>query len=351
MGYRLAVCGALLALLLSGCGPSAEQIATMTASAWTPTPLPTATPPPTATPIPIDLNVKVTDETGAAIAGASIIFAESGSEKPVLTDEAGQFKWTNLAGPDVTLKVSASGYVAADQAATLQNGPNEVTVALKGDPLGLRAADACAPGEKLLYIEDFQDGKAQGWQNITGAAEFGAKNGWMLGPMEQGNNAAYFTGIYHDLDALQDMTFDNVVWRLKVMTTGKDGFSFINLKLSDPTPEGGTRYVIQWGADVSLDLTRMQLPDVGAFSVGRSNFKAKQGQWYYVEFSDYQGHVQVWIDGKQEIDYQDPKPLGPGVISLEVNIPKDPQTAYAFDNLSVCELTAPFATSIYKPAQ
>ena len=350
MRYRLAVWGILLALAVGGCGPSAEQIATMTAAAWTPTP-PPPTPTPTATPVPYDLTATVLDESGAPIAGASIVLPQSGSEEPVVADASGQYKWSNLPGPDVTLKASAPGYLPGEQPGTVDRGPSELAVVLKRDPFGLLPGEACAPGEKLLYIEDFQDGKAQGWRNITGAAEFGAKNGWMLGPMEQGNNAVYFTGIYHDLDAFQDMTFDNVVWRLKVMTTGKDGWSFLNLKFSNPTPEGGTRYVIQWGADVQLDLTRMQFPEAGAFSVGRSNFKATQGQWHYVEFADYQGQVQVWIDGKQEIDYQDPKPIGPGVISLEVNIPKDPQTVYAFDNLSVCELAAPFSTSIYKPAQ
>lgn len=349
MRCGLAVCGALLALLLSGCGPSAEQIATMTASAWTPTP-PPPTPTPTATPVPYDLTAKVLDESDAPIAGADILFPQSGSEGIFKSDEAGQFKWSNLPGPDAQLSASAQGYLPGEQTGTLQRGPNDLQVTLKRDPFGLLAADACAPGEKLLYVEDFQDGKAQGWQNITGAAEFGAKNGWMLGPTEQGNNAVYFTGIYHDLDRLQDMTFDNVVWRLKVLTMGKDGWSFLNLRFV-PSPDGGTRYVIQWGADVLLDLTRMDFPTAGAFSVGKSQFKATQNQWYYVEFSDYQGQVQVWIDGKKEIEYQDPKPIGPGVISLEVNIQKDPNTVYAFDNLSVCELTAPFATSIYKLAQ
>ena len=45
-----------VALLLSACGPSAEQVATMTASAWTPTwtpsPTSTSTPTPTSTPLP-----------------------------------------------------------------------------------------------------------------------------------------------------------------------------------------------------------------------------------------------------------------------------------------------------------
>lgn len=55
-------CSIGLLLFMAGCGPSSEEIATMTASAWTPTPPPTATitststwtpvPPPTATTAP-----------------------------------------------------------------------------------------------------------------------------------------------------------------------------------------------------------------------------------------------------------------------------------------------------------
>lgn len=342
MNTKRIACAFFALLLLAGCGPSAEESATMTAAAWTPTP------PPTATPVPYGLTITVADEAGAPVAGASIVLPESGSDQPVQADETGKYAWPNLAGPQTTLKVSAPGYIPAEQTATLQPGPNEVGVVLKGDPLGLRAVDACAPGEKLLYIEDFQDGKAQGWQNITAAAEFAVKNGWMLGPTEQGNNAAYFTGIYHDLDILQDLTVDNVVWRLKVMTRGEDGFSFLNLKFV-PGPEGGTRYIAQWGGKVLLDLTRMQIPGPGGFSVGRSEFEAKQGQWSYFEFSAYQGQVQIWVDGNKEIEYQDPQPIGAGMISLEAQITEDPNTVYAFDDLSVCELSAPFSTSMYKP--
>lgn len=42
----------LITLILSGCAPSEEQSATMTATMWTPTPTNTATPPPTETPQP-----------------------------------------------------------------------------------------------------------------------------------------------------------------------------------------------------------------------------------------------------------------------------------------------------------
>ena len=88
---------AILALLLTGCGPSAEQVATMTAAAWTPTP-PPPPPTPTATPVPYDLTASVTDESGSPIENADILFAQSGSENVFKTDAQGKFGWSNLAG-------------------------------------------------------------------------------------------------------------------------------------------------------------------------------------------------------------------------------------------------------------
>jgi len=328
----------ILVLTLGACGPSPEQIATMTASAWTPTPIPTL--------IPYDLIVTVTDEAGVPIAGAIIVLPESGSEEPVQTDEQGEYGWTNLPSEAATLNISASGYNPQSLSQTIVRGPNAVAVTLQRDPLGLLSSEACAPDEKLLYIEDFQDGKAQGWQNITAAAEFAAKNGWGIGPLEDGNQVTYFTGINENLDGLQNHAFDNAVWRLKVQTIGEDGFSFLNLKLGEGA---NTRYIVQWGAEVMTDLSRLQMPDVGHFSVMRSSLKMKQSLWYFIEFSSYNGFVQVWVDGKKLLDYQDPKPLPAGSIGLEGHIYNDPNTVYYFDNMSICELSAPFQSILPTP--
>jgi Carboxypeptidase regulatory-like domain/3-keto-disaccharide hydrolase len=349
MNSRMFVSCVLL-LLLAGCGPSPEQVATMTAAAWTPTPPPTATPPPTPTetPVPYDLTARVMDENGAPIENADIFFAESGSENAFKTDAQGKFSWSNLPGPDATLKVLAQGYLPGEQAGTLQRGSNELTVPMKRDPKGLLAADACAPDEQLLYIEDFQDGKAQGWQNITAAAEFNAQNGWAIANTGDDNKAASFSGVHENLDDLQGQTFDNVVWRLRVATTGTDGFSFLDLRRA-PKEGGETRYPIQWGATPNLALTRLEMPGAGHFPVSTSQLRMKQGQWYYLEISFHQGLIQIWVDGTKIIEWQDPQPLPPGSISLEAHIPSDPNTVYLFDDISVCDLQAPFATSLYKP--
>ncbi len=152
----------IAAFLLGACGPSAEEIATMTASAWTPTPVPpTITPSPT--PLPYDLTVKVTDADGNPIAGALVVFPMSGSDEPVAADDSGQAAWTNLDGPAGTVTVVAQGYFKGEQSFNLNRGPNEIVVKLERDPFGLLPSDACGAGESLLYVEDYQDGEAQDW--------------------------------------------------------------------------------------------------------------------------------------------------------------------------------------------
>ncbi len=345
MTMKQIACIATLLLLALGCAPSPEQIATMTAAAWTPTPVPSPTP----TPIPYGLTVHITDETGAGI-GAKILLLESGSEEPVETDASGTFTWPSINGASGNLQVSAPGYHPASQPVTLERGPNELAVTLQRDPQGLTAAEACAPDEKLAYLEDFQDGKGQGWGNITAATDFSALNGWSVVTMEDGDQVAAFTGGHEDQDNLDKRNFDNAVWRLRVMTEGTDGFSFLNIRHT-PKQGGETRYTIQWGAMPILALGRLDFPDVGHFDVAHGNLRAKQGRWYFAEISYYQGQVQVWVDGKKQIEYQDPQPLPPGMISMEVHAPKDPKTMYYFDDLAVCELEAPFTTSLYVPPQ
>ena len=124
---RIALHVAILVAAL-GCAPSAEQIATMTAAAWTPTPISSPTP----TPIPYSLIVHVTDESGAGIV-AAIILLESGSNEPIQTDAAGRYEWKTVNGPTGSLLVSATGYHDATQTVTLERGPNELVVVLQRD--------------------------------------------------------------------------------------------------------------------------------------------------------------------------------------------------------------------------
>ena len=144
----------LVLVLVSSCGSSAEQVPTTTPLAWTPTPPPTSTP----TPLPYGLSLTITDDAGAPIPGAAVVFPESGSGDPVQADSEGKYVWSDLPSPTGALNVSAQGYLPTQQAATLERGPNELTVSLKRDPFGILPSEACPAGQNNLYLEDFQDG-------------------------------------------------------------------------------------------------------------------------------------------------------------------------------------------------
>jgi hypothetical protein len=358
MHRRLFLFALLILAFMVACGPSEVEIAAMTAAAATDTPVPTPTPTltptptntPTPTPVPYDLVVSVTDAEGSPIAAAIVALPESGDDQPVQTDDAGQVSWANLPGESITLNVSAQGYFPAEESATIERGPNEVIVALERDPFGLLPSEACSPNETVLYVEDFQDGMAQGWDNVTAALEYNAPNGWDVidDPEEAGNTVLIATNEARDFGAgYYETMFDNAVWRLrvKIQSEARDMFGFLNWRHGQ-TEGGEYRYVVQFGTQGSVftDLSRLEFPEPGHFSVGTTSHSFRQDQWYFVEISTYEGVTQLWIDGVQLKSYEDPTPLGEGGIGLEVHAFSDAPFTYSYDNFAVCGLDAPFET-------
>ena len=146
----------LISLLLSACGPGETETPAPTATSPPP---PTATftpePTPTATPVPYDLSLTVTDEEGAAVTGS----AGQPGRGEVATDAGGAASFSDLSGADVSIAVSAQGYLPVELSETLERGQNQVTMTLARDPAGLLSQNACAPGEKLLYITTSRTGR------------------------------------------------------------------------------------------------------------------------------------------------------------------------------------------------
>ncbi len=341
MKYKYALCATIvLFLLLSGCGPSAEQIATMTASAWTPTPLPTATP----TPLPYDLTVSVIDETGAPIAGASIVFPESGDGSPMQADDQGQYSWNNLGGEAVSLTVSAQGYLNAEQTATIQRGPNEVKVALKRDPFGLLPSEACAPDQKVLYTEDFQDGQAQEWPFISASVRGDMPSGWSI--VDEGGNKVLklANAPSPSNDELENHVFDNFIWRAKFKIIGSDANMFFMWRITHPEQGTRKRMVVVFGTDANPWMVRFLDGPANpmAMNTAENGAKLNSDQWYDIAITYFNGVHQVWYDGKDQLKYEDAQPYPAGTIGFETHLEAGKTTQLFFDNLAVCELTAPY---------
>lgn len=355
----------MIFLVFSGaCGPSAEQAATMTASAWTPTPKPTSTPTatPTSTPIPYNLTVRVIDANGNPISGANILL--DGEEVPALTSETGEAAWLNLSAPDGSVTVAASGYFASDQTFSLSRGPNEVVVALERDPNGLLASQACAPGETLLYIEDLQDGNANGMNVVN----FNA-GGWSIGPAPDVAENSVMTLALPDSYGgrvspneqaeVADQVFENSVLRFRLFVTGPGTYIVFWQSVAQPYQSSAgqvdwSRYMIHLGTtsggrgDRASALIREQPPIAGFIIADRAVEFLKLNMWYLVEISAFKGNVKVWLDGKEVMDYVDPQPMPGGGFGFATDLVKSGAIAY-YDNVSVCGLSAPFVSTYVAP--
>jgi hypothetical protein len=347
----------ILILTLAACGPSPEQVATMTASAWTPTPPPTAT----STPIPYDVNVSIVDTGGVPIAEAQSAFPESGNSDPVMSDAQGKFSWTNLAGVSANFNVSAQGYFPAQQSAMLQRGVNEVGIVLKRAPFAFLPSTACGAGETLLYMEDFQDGESQNWNGdqANSSSRF-------VGPAPDAS--ANFVYIFDatkltlgpdawlgaNYNAGESAYFGDAVWRLHFMVNRFTAPTF-NWHEAGPSEFGGqeatgTRYTFNfWGSPFNqIHLRRTIFGAAGPLSdddVVTGTFTQVPNNWHWLEISSFQGHLQIWVDGKLEAEYQDPEPLPVGRIGIGLGpFTEASTTVLYFDDMTVCGLSAPFTS-------
>jgi hypothetical protein len=296
----------------------------------TPTPTvtstPTDTPTPTPTPIPFDLTVMVNGEDGAPLPGISISLAGIGSQT---TDPAGQASWANLPGDTVSLTAATQGYFPTQESITLERGLNEVTVVLQRDPAALLPAEACAPGETLLYLEDFQDGQAQGWINIDNAP-------WSLGPAPDnpGNTVLTISGpLTGNLPVLLDHVFENAVWRIRARYDGNVATLF-NWRHS--WDQGDKRYLLY----VNPNLTEfVPLDSIGEEVPGaQSPQHAQPSTWHRYEIRTVGNTSAVAMDGQEIMSFVDPNPLPPGTIGLHPIYEEGMAGSFHYDNISVCGL-------------
>ncbi len=184
MPRSLIIAAVLIPIGLVACASGFEQITAPPfddpTAAVTPTHSPTAvrtlTPDVSPTDRPYDLIVALTDAEGNPITNGSVFLAEANSAFPAVVNERGLAIWQGLSGATAALTVAAQGYTGTSQSARLERGQNTVTVVLERDPKQILPAEACQPGEDVLYIEDFQNGVAQHWDWVGQ----GLPQGWSV---------------------------------------------------------------------------------------------------------------------------------------------------------------------------
>ena len=112
--------------------------------------------------------------------------------------------------------------------------------------------------------------------------------------------------------------WDEVVWRMRVkLSTGN---THLNFHARDDL-----RYLISFAAD----WTQLIRGD----STIQANANRMLDEWYVVEISLLDNIFRVAVDGVIEIEQQDPNPLPPGGIWLEVL----DQSVALFDDVHICE--------------
>ena len=341
----------LICILLVSCGLSPEEqaatAAALTAAAATDTPTPTSTPTPSPTPtlIPYDLSVTVMGEEDVPIIGATVMLAEAmEKDSTQITDDAGQVMWYDLPGEAVNLSISAQGYFQTEVSDTIERGENQLKVTLERDPFGLLPSEACMPGERLLYIEDFQDGEAQHWRTIEQRA---LGRNIVTDPDMPGDMVLFIPADIDGGGRLRNHIFENGVWRVKFMPVRRPIFNFSwhwnpgGYEVEETTVESSS-YAI-WFHPPGLRVFRGQTP-VSTIILGEIERTMKSGEWHQLEIGTFGSVLEIWIDGRRFLAYDDQNPLPDGYISFYVGYgkPLDPQSVIYYDDFVVCELTAPF---------
>ena len=320
--YRFVYLLFISILLISGCSPQATPEPTVIIPSETP-------PPPTPTPIPYDLTVTLKDADGAPLTGGIVDISGANG----ITDKDGIASFSNLPGETAVIKVSAPGYNPSEATQQLSRGANQFEVALELDPNGLLPVNACAADEKLLYITDFQDGGAHGWDALENKAP-----GWSVEPDPQNAAdlvmAARAGGEWAWLGGRDKYSLNNAVWRMRFMYSGS-GQGHMNFRFVE-SPDFTARYILAMGGP-NAALVRWQ-PD-NQFEIG-NGLKPAGDEWHLLEYSYFDGTLSLYIDGKEISSWQDPNPWEGGTVNLEPNL--NAEDVFYYDDISLCELSAPF---------
>jgi photosystem II stability/assembly factor-like uncharacterized protein len=147
--------------------------------------------------------------------------------------------------------------------------------------------------EVLLYGENFDDARAQGWELEQGWA---ASGGTLCG--EGHRWARYTEGSWQDF---------RVQFRLRL----DEGTVHLNYRVS-----GARRYFIGFHQG-GLYLSKQTGPDTFFHDLAQAAATHNLGQWYQVEISGQGGHLRVKVDGTLALDYSDAEPIIQGGIAFE----------------------------------
>ncbi len=317
----------ILILALTGCGPSAVQEGITT----TPTGVPAQASP---TAIPYDLTVTVTDQNGHPIPWAKGMVMSSGIAISNPANESGQIEWINMTNPGDTVSITAQGYSPALQNLTMSRGGNAVSVVLEADAHQLNPGTACQPGEKVLYLEDFEGKQAPDLENLQAPNWSFAQvegRGTVLKVNAPGGNAS-FTG---------QTEFGNAVWMFDLSTNGKIDMDidWHMIVTTEGSNAGLSRYYVEYKSGELFQLN-YQKPGEGNTLAEAEPPVFEGDTWHSFAIATFNGTVSVWVDRNQAMSVVQDVPIEKGNLGIEIN--SGTQAEISFDNFVVCELNGAY---------
>lgn len=184
---------------------------------------------------------------------------------------------------------------------------------------------------QLLFADNFNDGRADGWTLAPG---------WRI-EHDNGNYVISGEGLYQwvRLNSGHDWTNYILKCRLKLINGG----IHLNYRMRDE-PREFTRYFIGFRKD-GVYLSKEDPPGNYRNLTGKQ-LRFSPNVWHDVEVAGYEGHLRVYVDGKLELDYYDSDPLLQGRIAFEtieepVGTRGEGSHAH-IDDVMVFALTQPF---------
>jgi len=164
---------------------------------------------------------------------------------------------------------------------------------LSAGTLGMNTPASAEGPEVVLYQENLDDGRAQGWE---------LEQGWAVGEgalCGQGHQWARYT-----IASWQDF---RVQFRVRL----DQGTVHLNYRVS-----GTRRYFIGFHQE-GLYLSKQTGPETFSHNLAEAVATYNLGQWYQVEIAGQGGHLQIKVDGTLAADYTDADPLTQGGIAFE----------------------------------
>ncbi len=139
---------------------------------------------------------------------------------------------------------------------------------------------------------------------------------------------------------LSDLSFGNAVWRIYFIPIRKPNEISFNWHINH---DNGESYSIRLSRENATVIRNPGLnPEVILLGIEQTII---QNKWHLLEINSYNATLGVWLDGTQILEYEDPIPLPPDHIALGVKSSEFEESMVYFDNISVCELTAPFVSA------